>query len=327
MIATTIHCIFNSYLNVHIITAVMICVYFFHHILLLFVYLADTRGTNLSHSLLTTNLPEAANETGLTSKIFVPSPIFLLLVSVGIVGFVGNILVLCFLKSKRKTTSFMTSNFEKNFNVYVEILPISIADVLSDVISFPPICFQLYFHNINHGWGCRVVRYLNICFLLLPWITCYLLALRDIFQLVKFQVHLAILQWKDCGLAWLARFFVVLLPGITFKGVKFDLNDTHYTVECKYDNKYLPFGVIFLIYTTFQYILPGCIIIVIDISLIKTLWTRLKRRTADVQWDNAIKMMCRAATIRGTSIVITLTLAFVLPYCFYFALLIYNMIA
>lgn len=125
--------------------------------------------------------------------------------------------------------------------------------------------------------------------------------------------------------AWLAGFVIVLFPAATFEGMRFDVNDTHYTVVCKYINQHLSFRVMFLSYTILQYIIPSFVIIVVNILLIKTLWSRLQR-TVDVQRDNAIKMMRRAATIRGTSIAVSLTFAFVLPYIFYFGQLIYNMV-
>ncbi len=289
---------------------------------------------NLSTSLPVTNSSVAANGTGLTSKVFVFSPIksstrltmFLFLVSIGIVGFVGNILVLCFLRSKKKTTSLMrTCAFEKNFNVYIKSLAIS--DVLTDAISLPPICCQLYFDVFNSGWGCRIVRYINLVF---PSVTMNNLLFISIEKYLSTREvprtfsHSTVK--KIVILAWVTGFFVVLFPGATFEGIRFDVNDTHYTVVCKYNNQYLSYRVMFLSYTILQYIIPGSVIIRVNISLIITLWKRLRRRTVDVQRDNGIRMMRRAATIRGTYIIFTLTFAFVLPYIFFFGQLIYNMV-
>ena len=66
------------------------------------------KGMNSSSSLSISNLSTHNNETGLMSKIYVFSPInlsikitvLLLLVSVGIITLVGNVLILCFLRSK-----------------------------------------------------------------------------------------------------------------------------------------------------------------------------------------------------------------------------------
>lgn len=109
-------------------------------------------------------------------------------------------------------------------------------------------------------------------------------------------------------------------------GIRYDLNDTHYTVICKYDNTYLPFRIVFVTFTFLQYIMPSCILISINISLIMTLWRRTKR-TVDVQKDNGVKSLVRVARTRAIYIVIALTFAFVIPYFGYFVYVIYNMIA
>ena len=48
------------------------------------------------------------------------------------------------------------------------------------------------------------------------------------------------------------------------------------------------------------------------------------KKTVNVQRDNGIRMKFRAATIRGTCIIIALTFAFIIPYLFYFAQVIYH---
>ena len=111
------------------------------------------------------------NGSGCTDKTFMYVPLgslkrlilFVLFVSVGVIGLVGNILVLCFLKSKAKTAPFAKAwSFENNCDVYIKSLAIS--DVLCTVISLPPVCIQLYFDVFNQGWSCNIVRYLNIVF-------------------------------------------------------------------------------------------------------------------------------------------------------------------
>ncbi|XP_078384207.1 allatostatin-A receptor-like [Oculina patagonica] len=281
----------------------------------------------------TNNSSTAANGTRLTSKVFLFTPLqssnrialFSLLVLVGIVGFVGNTLVLCFLKSKKRDVySKNTSAFGKNFYIYIRSLAVS--DVLCDVISLPPVCCQLYLDVFNSGWSCFIVRYFNIVF---PSVTMNNLLFISIARYVSTRKVPSAFSHNTVKniviFAWLGGAFVALFPTATYSGVRFDLNDTHYTVVCKYGNQYLPFRILFVGYIIIQYFLPGCIIIRINVSLIITLWTRLGRRRVDVQQDNALKMMYRAATIRGTSIIVTLTFAFVLPYVFYFAHVIYNM--
>ena len=293
-----------------------------------------TLSSNLSTAIFSIPIEHSTpvNGTGCTNKTFIYAPLsestrltlFVLLISVGIVGVVGNILVLCFLKSKTKTLSFMKSlSFENNCDVYIKSLAIS--DVLCDVVSLPPICCQLYFDVFNRGWSCNVVRYVNIVFtaitmnnLLVFSIERYLLT-RDVPRTSSNSTVKKMVKF-----AWLAGFLFVLIPAATYKGVRFDLNHTHYTVVCRYDEHYLPFRIMFLGFTTLQYIIPGCMTIIINVSLIKTLWKRLRGRKIHVQRDNAIKILRRASAIRGTTIIITLTLAFVLPYFLYYGQVAYN---
>ena len=299
------------------------------------VCLADTQRTNLTTIPSTNESPRAGNETGLMSKIDVfvielltPSTrltLFSSYVLVGIIGFVGNIFVLCFLKSKKQKQSFMRAcSFEKNFDVYIRSLAIS--DILCDVISIPPICIMFYFDVFKRGWGCKIVRYFNILFPCITMNNLLFISIEKYFSTREVPCtfsHSTVR--KIVMLAWLAGFLTVLFPAATMEGMRFDLNDTHYTVVCRFNNKSLPFRIISLTYVMLQYIIPGCVITIINISLAKTLWTRLRVKV-DVQRNNAIRMMYRAAAVRGTLVLITLTFAFVLPYLYYYGFVLYNVI-
>lgn len=115
----------------------------------------------------------------------------------------------------------------------------------------------------------------------------------------------------------------MFLPGATYEGVRYDVNETHYTVVCSYDNQYLPLRTMFIIFTFLQYVIPMFIIIRTSISIIITVWRRV-RMPLDVQRDNGIKMKLRAATIRSTCIIIALTFAFIIPCLVYFAQVSYH---
>ena len=214
--------------------------------------------------------------------------------------------------------------FEKNFDVYIKSLAIS--DILCDVISIPPICIMFYFDVLKRGWGCRIVRYFNHLFPCITMNNLLFISIEKYFstrEVPRTFSHSTVR--KIVMFAWVAGSLTVLFPAATMKGMEFDLNDTHYTVVCRYDNQYLPFRIISLTYVMLQYIIPGCIITIINISLAKTLWTRLRVKV-DVQQNNAIRMMYRAAAIRGTLVLITLTFAFVLPYLYHYAFVLYNVI-
>ena len=293
--------------------------------------MAGMQGTNVTASI--SNFSKTDNGTGLTGKIYVFTPagsstkltFLLILTTVGIVAFLGNTLMLCFLKTKKKTNNFLKMCcFEKNFNFYIQSLAIS--DVLSAAISLPAICINISFDLFQQGWGCRIVRYLNIVF---PAITMNNLLLISIERYCSTRQVPRTFQnsavRKIVFIAWIAGLFFAFIPAATFKGIRYDVNDTHYTVVCKFDNQYLPFRIMILSYTILQYILPSFLIIRICVSLFITVWRRT-RQAVDVQRDNAFTLARKAARIRGMCIIITLMLAFVIPHIFSFTFVTYNII-
>ena len=214
--------------------------------------------------------------------------------------------------------------FEVNFKFYIQSLAIS--DVLSAAISLPAVCINMYFDLFQRGWGCRILRYLVLVF---PAITTNNLLVISIERYCSTRQVPRTFQnstvRKMVFITWIAEFFFAFIPTATFKGIRYDLNDTHYTVVCKFDNQYLPFRIMILSYTILQYILPSILIIRISVSLFITV-RRRTRQAVDVQRDNAFTLACKAARIRGMCMIITLMFAFVIPYIFYFTYVIYNMV-
>lgn len=294
----------------------------------------DLHGTNLTSNLSTKISSTPDNQTVLTSKSYVFSPVspatklilLILLASVAIVGFVGNILILCFLKSKKKTASFLRAcAFQQNFDFYIKSLAIS--DALSAVTANPILAVEFYFDIFQQDWRCRAARYFNIVFSSVTLNNLLVISIEKYFSTRKVpRTFRNSTVKKLVWFAWVSAIFYVLIPSATFRGkVMYNLNETHYTLSCKYDKHYLPFRIMFLTYIVFQYLIPSIIMIIISICLILTLSSRMKK-TVDIQQDNTIKAMRRAAKRRGTIITITLVLAFVLPYFLYFGQVIYNMV-
>lgn len=245
--------------------------------------------------------------------------------TVGLIGFVGSCLILRFVSSRRQALYLQSSRFMKNFNFYIQSLALS--DMFSAIVSLPLTCIQISFDLFQNHWGCKIVRYINIVF---PIITIYnlvvigmekYLSLRRVPRTLKVST-----VRKLIFLAWLAGFAVTLLPAATFRGIRYDLNATHFTVICKYDRDYLPFRLMFLSFVVVVYVLPSIFLIVVNISLIRTVWVKVKM-TIYIQIKNPIKAKLRAAKIRGTFLLIAITFAFVIPYFAYLGYVTYNMIA
>ena len=278
--------------------------------------MAPIQGANLSSTIST-----LSNGTDQESKIYVFTPVgsstkltlLIFFVTVGTIGFVGSILILCFLKAKKKTNHILKSlSFEKNSDFYINSLAIS--DIFSNLISLPCLCVQMYFDVFQDGWGCKIFRYLQFTFPCVTMNNLLVISIERYFSIRKNPrpfPHAAVR--KLVLFAWLAGIVLVLLPVSTLKGVRYDVNETHYTTFCTFDSNFLPSRIILLIGTTFQYIIPSFIIIVISVCLITTVRTTTGR-TINVQQDNAIKAMARAAKRRATIIIVALMFAFIIPY-------------
>ena len=222
-------------------------------------------------------------------------------------------------------TKDRTCDFQKNFNFYIKSLAIS--DVLASAIPLPYLSVNLYFDSLQRGWPFKIGRYVVFLFPCVTGNNLLVISLGKYLATRQVPRTFSTSTVKNVMfIAWLAGSLFALFQAAIMDGIRYDLNDTHYTVICKYDNTYLPFRIVFVTFTILQYITPSCILISINISLIITLWRRTKR-TVDVQKDNEVKSMARAARTRAVYIVIVLTFAFVCPYLGYFVYVIYNMIA
>ncbi len=202
--------------------------------------------------------------------------------------------------------------FLRNLNFYLKSLALS--DMFSNMISLPVICIQIMFDVFQHAWACRIFRYLNILF---PSTTMNNLIVISIERFLatravprSFSVSTV---RKLVFSAWIVGFIIVFVPTATINGIRYDLNDTHYTVICKYDNSYFVFRVMVAGYTVLQHLIPSVILSYLNISVAKTIWARQKRRV-DIQRDNAIRASLRAASLRGTYLLVAVTFAFIIPY-------------
>ena len=291
-------------------------------------------GSYATISLSANNLSAPNNGTEFLDKIYLFRPInptakldlLLSLVAIGIIAFGGNFLILLFLKTKERANSFLrTCSFQMNFNLYIKSLAIS--DILCSLISLPYVGLQLYIDALQRGWGCKIGRYLIVLFPCITMNNLLVISLGKYFSTRQVPRTFSHSTVKNIVFfAWLAGFLVAIFPASTFQGIRYDLNNTHYTVTCMYDEQHTPFRIIFFSVLFLQYIIPCCILIRINISLIITVWKRT-RTNIDVQQDNGIRLMVRAARVRGIYTVVAITFAFVAPYLLFFANVIYHMVA
>ena len=235
--------------------------------------------------------------------------------TIGCLGFFGNCLLLYFLWKKPKSNPIQKSRFMKNFNLYVRSM--SLSDILSCAVSLPFLCVQILFDVFQSGWPCKLVRYLNFVF---PAITINNLVVISLEKYLSTRANprtfSAATVQQMIIFAWVFGLFFMLFPAAAYDGIRVDLNDTHFTVMCRNDQNFYPFRIILVVFPV-QYLLPGILITYINICLMKTVWVRGNRNVGNGPLNNAFKAKMRSVRIRGISLLIAITLTFIITYCFF----------
>ena len=230
----------------------------------------------------------------------------------GVIGLVGNILILYFLSKKKSVPFLQASLFLRNFNLYMRSLALS--DILSSLIKGVVICIEIMYDVFQKGWPCKISRCIGGTF--------YLITVNNLIVISteKFLSTRGVPKTfsgstvrKLVYAAWLSGFFVGLFPAATLKGVRHDINATHYTMVCKPDTSYLPTRVIIVGFALIQLVIPSIALICMNIIIARRIWKGSKKRI-DIQRDNAIRARMRSHQIKKTSLLITVTIAFVIPY-------------
>ena len=240
--------------------------------------------------------------------------------TIGCLGFFGNCLLLYFLWKKPKANPIQRSTFMRNLNLYVRSM--SVSDILSCAVSLPPTCIQILFDVFQSGWPCKLVRYLSFIF---PAITVNNLVVISLEKHLSTRANprtfSAATVQKMIIFAWVFGIFFMLLPAAAYDGIRVDLNDTHFTVDCRNDRNFYPFKILLVVFPV-QYLLPGIFITYINICLIKTVWVRGSRSVGNGPPNNAFKAKMRTVRIKGVSLLIAITFTFIISYLFFLGYLI-----
>ena len=247
--------------------------------------------------------------------VFTPAGVFekRALCSMMSASFPGNPFLQYFLCQKSTKTWVQSNRFIRNLKMYGKSR--SLADTSSCVVSLPLYCIQISFDVFQSGWACKIVRYCSIAF---PTI-----ALNHLIP-ISFEKYLSTRSVprthyvskvrKIIICAWIFGFVIQLFPMVTFERLRVELNNTHYTVVCKYYKDYYPFK-LSIILIPLHYLLPIAFVTYVNICLIKTIWTRQRRRFVNGVTD-AFKTQLRAKSIRRTALLLVLTFVFFLPHLF-----------
>ena len=248
----------------------------------------------------------------------------IILLTIAVLGFLGNCLLLYFLWKKPKRNPIQTSRFMKNFNLYVRSM--SLADTLACVLSLPLLCIQILFDVFQSGWACKVVRYFNFIFPAITINTLVVISLEKYLstRTVPRTFSFATVR-KMIIFAWMFGSLFMLLAAAPFDGIRVDLNTTHFTTICRYDRNFYPFSITFIVIPV-QYIIPGVFITYINICLMKTVWDRGSKKVGNVV-NNAFKAKMMATKIKGISLLIAIASAFIISYLFFLGNIAYTVIA
>ena len=191
---------------------------------------------------------------------------------------------------------------------------LALSEILSSLIKGVVCCIELMYDVFQNGCSCKISRYISGTF--------YLITVNNLIVISTerfLSTHGVPKTFSGSTVrklvyaAWLSGFFMGLFPAATLKGVRYDINATHYTMVCKADTSYLPNRVIIVGFALIQHVIPSIALICINIIIARRVWKGSKRRI-DIQRDNAIRARMRSHQIKKTSLIIIVTIASVLPY-------------
>ena len=269
------------------------------------------------------------NDTGTNDSaiyVFTPAPyaakqvLYFLQACFGGTGFVGCCLILYFLWKKPRKNPLKANSFAKNLAMYVRSLCLS--DLLSCAVSLPFVCLRMSFDVFQGGWACKIVRYLN----------CHhdqqssSDKSREVFVNSPYPTKISCLDSAENDYnSMVIRNVVMVFPAAPYDGTRVDLNDTHYTVICRNVELFYPFKISLILFPI-QYVFPTLFIIYVNVSLIRTVWVKHKRQIS-CNMNNAFKAHLRATRIKGISLLIALTFAFIFPFSLFIVNVAYTQIA
>ena len=283
--------------------------------------MAENDSSSLNNLTAAMNMVYVFTPVGVVSK----RALLFFVSAIGIVSFLGNCLLFYFLWKQTPKRAIQSNRFMRNLCMYGKSL--SISDILACAVSLPLFCIQISLDVFQSGWACKIVRYSHILFPTVSFNHVTVISLEKYLSVRTVPRTFRVSTVRRVIIcAWILSFVVVLLPAATFDGLRMDLNDTHYTIVCRYHPDYYPFNITVIVIFPLLYIFPTMFVTYINICLLKTVWARKERRFANGV-TNAYKAKLRAKSIKGITLLVALTSAFIIPYLFYLGNTAYTQLA
>ena len=254
--------------------------------------------------------------------------IFFAMAVVTVLGFFGNVLVAFHLKAMqikwqfRRNVNFTL--FSIRLNYYLRSLVTS--DILCPLVTLPLFYLQLFTGVFQKDWHCKVERFLYFVFPCVTINNLLVTAVERLFAAWEISLRFSFSTVKGLiAFAWLSAPLITLLPVANFKIVQYDLNATHFTTTCRFDNSVLISRVAMLSFTVLEFILPSVVLIFCNICVTNQAWKNLQyvRRSLSTSRHKRENILMS----KGIFMLVAMTFAFIIPYLLSFTYIMFNSIA
>lgn len=254
--------------------------------------------------------------------------IFISMAVVCVLGFFGNVLVAFHLKAIKNKWQFRRNInftlFSIRLNYYLSSLVIS--DILCPLVTLPLCFLQLFSDVFQKDWHCKIERFLYFVFPCVTINNLLVIAVERLFASREIRRGFSFSTVKGLiAFAWLSAFLITFLPVANFKIVQYDLNATHFTTTCRFDNSVPISRVAMLTFTVLEFILPSIVLIFCNICVMKEAWQKLQfvRRSL----SNSRHKRESILMSKGIFMLVAITFAFIIPYLLSFTYIMFNSIA
>ena len=254
--------------------------------------------------------------------------IFISMAVVCVLGFFGNVLVAFHLKAMQNTRQFRRNVnftlFSIRLNYYLSSLVTS--DILCALVTLPLCYLQLFTDIFQKDWHCVIERFLYFVFPCVTINTLLVIAVERLSASWEINRRFSFSTVKGLiAFAWLAAFLITLLPVTNFKIVQYDLDATHFTTTCRFDNSVLTSRVAMLSFTVLEFIFPSIVLIFCNICVMKQAWEKLQfvRRSL----SNSRHKRESILMSKGIFMLVAITFSFIIPYLLSFTYIMFNSIA
>ena len=243
-----------------------------------------------------------------------------------VMGLLGNASLLVYLPRKpvNKKDRICSSRFMKNLNLSLRNLAMS--DFLAS-LCLTLTSIQVFFDVFQSGWSCKIVRYFSFVFVFITINIMVVINLEKYLSTRRIpRSFSAQTVAKMMNAAWILGAIAALVPSSTYEGQRIDLNESHFTVVCRYRSHFYPIPPLSIM-IPIQCVAPYVFITFSNVSLVRTMWNRTRKTEACHTANNPLKAKLSLIRIRGLTLLVTITVTNLITNFFFVVFLVYNQVA